>query len=369
MTVRYIPLADEPDLKDRGGVASGIRFESPYDDQKSFKSYSYKKSQFYHIDKRLLIAGAEIRFSLFTHCDFTFEPLLHASEQSPARVPEGVGILPGDIVIWRSDIPLYADYLKSLDAEGQPSPRERSHIKAVALRENSKLIVRELLDHPRSGQRIRECGDAVDGMISCILEDPAAIHDLLSIRNFDYYTYTHSVNVAVLSIGLGIAASLPRKDLNKLGMGAILHDIGKSAIPPEILNKQGRLTDVEYGLLRTHVAQGEKILREGREVPEECLPAVSQHHEKLSGKGYPRRLHGRAIALFGRIAAIADCYDALTTKRPYKSAFLPFHALRIIVQETQDFDRDLLKAFITMLGNTGQHQDEVHPSSPATRSM
>jgi len=351
MGVRYIPLEAESDPKDSGVLVLGTRADAPYDDQKSFREYSFRKSQYYHIDKDLLTPGTAIEFSLFAHSHLNFEPLLQASEGSPARVPDGVGAFAGDILIRKSDIPLYSAYITSLDTPSQASKHQGTWIETAVLRENSKLVIRELLDHPRSGQYIRECGESVNRMITCILNDREAIHDLLSIRNFDYYTYTHSVNVAVLSIGLGIAVSLPRPDLENLGLGAMLHDIGKSAIPPDLLNKQGRLTDVEYGVLRTHVLQGERILTEGREVPEECLTAVSQHHEKLTGRGYPRRLSGQAIALFGKIAGIADCYDALTTRRPYKTAFSPFEALTIIVKETQDYDRDLLKAFITMLGH------------------
>jgi HD-GYP domain-containing protein (c-di-GMP phosphodiesterase class II) len=351
MGVRYIPLEAESDPKDRGVVVLGTRADAPYDDQKSFREYSFRKSQYYHIDKALLIPGTAIEFSLFAHSHLNFEPLLQASEGSPARVPDSVGAFAGDIVIRVSDIPLYTAYICSIEIAAQGSEHQTSRIKTALLRENSKLVIRDLLESPRSGRRIRECGESVDRMITCILDDREAIYDLLSIRNFDYYTYTHSVNVAVLSIGLGIAVSLPRPDLEKLGLGAMLHDIGKSAIPPDLLNKQGRLTNIEYGVLRTHVLQGERILREGREVPEQCLTAVSQHHEKLTGSGYPRRLSGQAITLFGKIAGIADCYDALTTRRPYKTAFSPFDALTIIVKETQDYDRDLLKTFITMLGN------------------
>jgi HD-GYP domain-containing protein (c-di-GMP phosphodiesterase class II) len=361
MGVRYIPLEGELDAKDRGGAVLGTRADAPYDDEKSFREYSFRKSQHYHIDKTLLIPGTEIGFSLIAHSDFSFEPLLAATEASPARVPEGIGTFAADILIRKSDIPLYAAYVRSLETASPASEHENARIRTAVLRENSKLVMKELLEHPRSGRHIRECGEAVDGMITCILDNREAIHDLLSIMNFDYYTYTHSVNVSVLSIGLGIATSLPREDLEKLGLGAMLHDIGKSAIPLDLLNKQGRLTDVEFGVLRTHVLQGERILREGREVPEESLTAVSQHHEKLSGRGYPRRLPGKAITLFGRIAGIADCYDALTTKRPYKSAFPPFEALSIIVRETEDYDRDLLKAFISMLGSTEQQGARESP--------
>ncbi len=152
------------------------------------------------------------------------------------------------------------------------------------------------------------------------------------------------------SVGLGVAVNLPRPQIELLGMGAMLHDVGKSAIPGDILNKQGKLDDMEYMIIKTHVTEGEKILRSNPDVPPQAMPAALQHHEKLSGRGYPAGLKGTEINLFGRIVAIADCYDALTTKRPYKAPMTPFYALSIIAKETGDYDQELLKVFIKMLG-------------------
>ena len=173
---------------------------------------------------------------------------------------------------------------------------------------------------------------------------------LLSLRTYDYYTYTHSVNVAVLSVGLGMAAGLPKEQIRLLGIGAMLHDVGKSTIPPAIINKAGRLDDEEYRIIKTHVTEGENILRLNKDIPRESLVAVSQHHERLSGKGYPYNKAGEEIRPFGRITSIVDCYDALTTTRSYQTARTPFFALSILTKEAGDYDPEILKAFIRMLG-------------------
>ncbi len=115
----------------------------------------------------------------------------------------------------------------------------------------------------------------MDNIIDCILKNKDAIYNLLSLKGYDYYTYTHSVNVAIMSIGLGMAIELKTDDVEKLGIGAMLHDVGKSATPYEILNKQGKLNDIEYKVLRSHVIEGEKILRAHKEIPDRGILCCS----------------------------------------------------------------------------------------------
>lgn len=322
-----------------------------YEEVKVFKEYSHHKESNYQIDKTLLLPGLKIPFSLFLLNRFSLTPLIEATEKSPATITNTIQETNGDVVIKMSDIPLYNEYLNSLAHEKSILPDKIAKIKAISVRENSKLLMKDILDDPRSGEKMKQSTLVVNQMIDGILENKDAIYDLLSLRSYDYYTYTHSVNVAVLSIGLSTAVGMDRDVVEKLGMGAMLHDIGKSAIPPNILNKQGKLDEAEFRLIQNHVVEGEKILLTHRDnFPWEALPAVLQHHEKLSGKGYPLKLKGPDIHNFGKIAAIADCYDALTTRRPYKQAFTPFYALTLIAKETGDYDPDLLKVFIRMLG-------------------
>ncbi|HEX8948916.1 MAG TPA: HD-GYP domain-containing protein [Dissulfurispiraceae bacterium] len=315
-----------------------------------FKEYSFHKEQHHQIDPGLLLPGTKINFSLFVLGKLSLAPLITASEKSPVEVREGLINTSGDVVIRKADVPLYQAYVNSLLQAPEALKGDKLKVKSNAIKEHSKILLEELLEDPRSGKQIKELKSMVSGMIDCILENKDAIYELLSLKGYDYYTYTHSVNVAALAIGIGVATGLDRERVAKLGEGALLHDIGKSAISHEILNKQGKLDDNEYRIIKSHVEEGEKILRTYPEFPGEAFDAVLQHHEKLSGKGYPLKLSGDRIKFFGRITAIADCYDALTTQRPYKSAFTPFYALSIIAKETGDYDPDLLKLFIRMLG-------------------
>ena len=313
------------------------------------RQYYFDKEKYYHIEKNLLFPDSELAFSLFVHKNFNYDLLLKASEANPAKLsPESLSI-EGDIVIKISDIPLYNEYIKSLD--NHPGSAEQSEkVKASLIKENSKLVMKDVLSNPRSGKNIKESGKIVERIAESILSNKGILYDLISVKNYDYYTYVHSVNVAVLSIGLGIAANLIENKIFKLGFGSILHDIGKSAISPEILNKPGRLTFLEFRILQNHVMEGENILSEQPDFPDDSLSSVTQHHEKLSGKGYPFNLTGAKITVFGKITSITDCYDALTTQRPYKPALSPFDALSIIVNDCEHYDSELLKTFIKMLG-------------------
>lgn len=322
-------------------------------EQKALKQYSSKKDEYIQIDKGLLFIGKEIPFSIhvmnFNRCAVELKTILNASEKNPAKVTEFTLSHQGDFLVHREDIHLYNEYVKNLPNRQDLPSEEKNKVKAIAIKENSKLLMKELLANPRSGEAVKKSEELVDDILNCILESKDAIYNLLSLKNYDYYTYTHCVNVAVMSIGLGNLIGLSKDEITCLGKGAMLHDIGKSAISPEILNKQGKLDETEYKIIQSHVIEGVKILQ-SHKIDPKCMPAVEQHHEKISGRGYPYKLKGNEIQLFGRISSIADCYDALTTKRPYKNAFSPFHALSIIAKETGDFDPELLKLFIKMLG-------------------
>jgi HD-GYP domain-containing protein (c-di-GMP phosphodiesterase class II) len=321
--------------------------KSPLLNLMTFEDYSYCKEHYHQIDRALLIPDMDINFSLFGIDESNMYILLEASDASPSKIDKNILTTTGDILIRKTDICRYNAYLGSLATENLSQDMKT---KATVIKENSKIIIRELFDNPRSGKKIKESIVLVNNIVECIIEQRHAMYDLLSLRNYDYYTYTHSVNVAVLSIGLGITADMKGNEIENLGVGAMLHDIGKCMIPPEILNKPEKLTDEEFEIIKTHVREGENILRSHKDVQEDSLVPVLQHHEKLTGKGYPLRLSGDAVKPAGRISAITDCYDALTTQRPYRPAYTPFDALSIIKSETGNYDSDLLATFIRMLG-------------------
>lgn len=174
---------------------------------------------------------------------------------------------------------------------------------------------------------------------------------MLAITAHDFYTYTHSVNVGVLAVMLSRALfrNLGAHNMHELGAGFFLHDLGKIRVDPAIINKPGILTEEEMKKMRIHPYQSCKILAEAGQLSEECRIIAFQHHEREDGKGYPRRLQGEEIHVYGRIGCIADVYDALTAERSYKPRLSPFEALRLMKEEMiNHFRRDLFEKFVLL---------------------
>ncbi len=237
--------------------------------------------------------------------------------------------------------------LQTILADGEKSSKEKSHI----VYNVAKYLAQDLLGDPRSGATINRATKWVDNTVKYILHDENAFSSLLKVTSHDYYTYTHSVNLSVLGLLFGKHISLDAHDLNCLGTGALLHDMGKVKIPLEILNKPGRLTKEEFEIMKKHPELGVEFLEGKKDIDEKSLKVVIQHHENYDGTGYPNRIGGKDIHLFGRISRIIDVYDAMTTNRTYAKARTPFEALIEMKDKmTNCFEKKLLKEFIYFLG-------------------
>jgi putative nucleotidyltransferase with HDIG domain len=169
---------------------------------------------------------------------------------------------------------------------------------------------------------------------------------LTDIYVYDDYTFSHSFNVTLYALALGIELKLSDKELEELGLGAILHDIGKMCVPVEILKKPGKLTTEEYELMKKHTEFGFEMLRATYTIPLLAAHCAYQHHERLDGSGYPRGLKGNDIHYFGRLLAIADVFDAVTSNRVYRRAMLPHEGLEILYSGAgTQFDKEMVEAF------------------------
>lgn len=222
--------------------------------------------------------------------------------------------------------------------------------KADILYQCASGIAQEIFENPSNLDAIGGTQNVVQNTIKLLAKGSDAFVQMISLSGHDYYTYTHCVNVMTFSVG--ILSSMGIKDpviLKEAGMGALLHDIGKSKVPLEVLNKPGPLTEDEWKVMKQHPVFGYEMLHQSP-VPERGRDIVVQHHEKISGVGYPYGLKGEAIPLISQVVSICDAYDAMTTNRCYQKAMKPYDAFRIITTEMKNhFDPKLIEAFIKLL--------------------
>lgn len=215
--------------------------------------------------------------------------------------------------------------------------------------EDVSRSVSELFENPESLGNIQSAKENVTKMVSTILEDDFTVSSFLSILAYDYYTHTHSLNVSVYAICLGRHVGLSESDLEELGTSALLHDIGKSKVDSNIINKNGKLTQKEFSLVQEHPWLGWDILVKLGIKNKKILEGVRNHHEKIDGTGYPDNLKGGDIPLFAKIIAICDVFDALTTKRSYKDPVGTFNTLLMMKKDMKNhLDNDLINQFILM---------------------
>ena len=189
----------------------------------------------------------------------------------------------------------------------------------------------------------------VDEIAGSLTREPTALLSMARLKNHDDYTYLHSMAVCGLMISLGKTLGLDEQQQRRVGMGGLLHDVGKAAVPLEILNKPGRLTPEEMVIMRQHPIVGAQILMEA-DADEDLVDITLHHHEKLDGSGYPHGLKGEEISLFSRMAAVCDVYDAVTSDRPYRKGWTPAEAMHNMLSWRGHFDTKLLQTFVRSIG-------------------
>jgi putative nucleotidyltransferase with HDIG domain len=182
-----------------------------------------------------------------------------------------------------------------------------------------------------SNGNIAEMMPLISEIVDNIILKDNVVLNMNQLRGHHEYTYLHCVNVSILSVSIGIKLNLNREQLLSLGTAGILHDIGKKYVPIEILNKPGKLDFDEFGTIKKHPTYGFEMLTDFNEVEKDAKLGVLQHHERYDGSGYPNGLKADKISLFGRILAVADTYDAMTSDRAYRNAFSPSEAVEYLM--------------------------------------
>jgi HD-GYP domain-containing protein (c-di-GMP phosphodiesterase class II) len=222
--------------------------------------------------------------------------------------------------------------------------------KSKIVYESSRVLVQRLFEDPKS-ENIGEAKKGIAEVVDLVIADDATSKELLKITSYDFYTYTHSVNVGVFSILLAkhLFKRSNSHNMHELGAGFFLHDIGKVKIDSAIINKPGKVTDEEMMTIKTHPYQGYNILSETNQLSEECKIIVMQHHEREDGTGYPLKLKGDEIHTYGRICSIADVFDALTADRSYKQRLNTFFALKLMKKKMLNhFHREMFEKFVLL---------------------
>ncbi len=274
---------------------------------------------------------------------------------------------------------LYIDTDKGLDIDDAPTQREADQeiqdefdqlsvpaagpsdsrafkkelFRAKQLISEAKLTTQKLMHNVRLGQRMEmhQVESIVDQMVSSVLRNKDALVSLLRIKEVDEYTYVHSISVSALCISFAQGLAFEAAQIKQIGIGGLLHDIGKMKVPLDILNKPGPLSEKEFEVMKRHVKDGETTLEQYPNLDQDCTCVTSHHHERLDGTGYPAGLKGDEISEFGQIAAIVDIYDALSSERCYKNALPPTAALKKLYEWSPSYlNRELVEKFIAHIG-------------------
>ena len=253
--------------------------------------------------------------------------------------------------------PVYPDLTS---VEDELAPARVSHARACER-------IGSILDDVRSGRKLNVAAaeQAVNHMIESILRNPDAFMWLTKLKNKDSYAYAHSIDACALAITFGRHLGLPKTELKQVAVGTLLFDIGKMKLPEGLLEKPGRLTEEEFALMQEHVAHSVNLMADTKDISPTSIEVAYSHHERHNGSGYPRGLTSERTSVYGKIAAIVDCYDAITSDRPYSVAVSPHEAIRSLYQwRNIDFQEELVEQFIQCLGvyptgtlvelNTGQ---------------
>ena len=253
--------------------------------------------------------------------------------------------------------------LPPLSVKRDLPPEKIAPIKSVIddkLKEEAVDSVRQLFDCFSSNEGVfnrttaYQCVSGLERVVGDLLDvlsnDATGLIHINDLKQFDEYTYHHSLSVSMLSMATGRELGLSSDELFRLGRCAMLHDVGKQLIPLEIINKKGKLTEEEYKQVKNHAILGAINLKNNSLGNIEMWNGIMYHHEKVNGTGYPKGLKGKDIPLFSKIIAVADVYDAITSYRVHRSPLLPSEAFELIRKDIGiSFEYEVVKAFFAKL--------------------
>ncbi|MBI5522909.1 MAG: HD-GYP domain-containing protein [Desulfarculus sp.] len=242
-------------------------------------------------------------------------------------------------------------YFQDFAAQKLDDPAQPVAQKRLLLREMASLGLRELFAGDLSPQVVGQAVGGIQAILEQLTNDELILTNLSEILRADYNTYSHSVNVSLLAMALGRHLKLTDQRVQALGMAGMLHDLGRSKLPPDMQNKPGPLDEQEWALMRTHPHWGHRLLSHVHLASMEVLKAVLHHHENADGSGYPHGITAQRTPLAARLLRLVDAFDAMTSHRPYRPAMQAFEAASTIMRSPQHFDEDLIPHFLRFLAS------------------
>ncbi len=236
------------------------------------------------------------------------------------------------------------------EEERQKEAAKRTYARSVA-------VTKEVINSIRMGRtaNVKKVKRAVQAIVDQVLNNEASLVGLTTLRDYDEYTFTHSVNVCIFSVALGRKLGLTKLQLYDLGIAALFHDVGKSRVPLEVLNKQGGLSDEEWRIMQAHPWLGVLTLfglRGYGEIPYRGMIVAYEHHMKTDLTGYPKSLRPRDLSIYSQIVSVADGFDAATSRRVYQT--VPIQPDQVLKEMWENprrgYDPIIVKAFINLIG-------------------
>ena len=235
-------------------------------------------------------------------------------------------------------------------------PADRALEIAKRTYQRSVAVSKEVVNAVRMGRaaNVRKMKRAVQNIVDQVLNNEVSLVGLTAIRDYDEYTFTHSVNVCIFAVSIGKRLKLGKRQLYDLGMAALLHDVGKSRVPLELIQKEGALTEEEWRMMQSHPWYGVLALfqmQQSSDLPYRGMVTAYEHHMKVNLTGYPRPIRRRNISFFSKIVAVADGFDAATSRRSYQTPIQPDEVLREMWQNRRrGFDPVLVKELVNLVG-------------------
>jgi HD-GYP domain-containing protein (c-di-GMP phosphodiesterase class II) len=224
---------------------------------------------------------------------------------------------------------------------------------AISIHVSTHTYIKSVMSRVHEGKEIdvKKAKGFVTNLAENVVQNPTALMWLTQLKNKDEYTSIHSLNVCILALCFGRSIGLSKLQLVELGLGALLHDIGKLKVPLDILNKPDRLTSEEFAVMKKHTVFGYDLLKNKNELCIDSLSVIKNHHERLDGHGYPDKLPENHIGYYPKLVSIVDVYDAISSKRVYHEQITPYDSINYIYNQQRGlFDHKLVEQFIKYLG-------------------